>query len=425
MSTALSSSNSSSSTSTSAKSLKKPGFLERMYNGEVGLQIVPNRKKWFGVLLVVVVACLAAILIRGFSMGIDFEGGTRMSMPPTNGADETSVSEVFEQATGVHPQSTQIVGSGDSRQVEVTSSRLSEEQIRDARAALFEKFQPTDGNGEVTEGAVNDSTVSESWGNSITQRMGIALAVFLFAVFVYIWIRMERDMALAAIICLLIDLTVVAGVYALIGFEVSPATVIGLLTILSFSLYDTVVVFDKVKENTSGLFQSTRSTYAEEVNLAVNQTIMRSLNTTIFSVVPIISLLVIAVGLMGVGTLKDLALVQFIGVIAGTFSSIFFAAPLLVVFKNRRREFRNHEERVMRAREGGAVAGDSRPARTISPLDQKAEAGQVGAGVGQENTVNDATETAAQPAGARRVASPNEQLGRTNEDAGRSWRPGM
>ena len=374
------------------------------------MQIVPNRKKWFGVLIALVVLCLAAILIRGFSLGIDFEGGTRVSMPPTNGADETSVSEVFEEATGVQPQTTQIVGSGEARQVEVTSERLNEEQIRDVRTALFDRFQPTDSSGEVTEAAVNDSTVSESWGSSITQRMLIALVVFLLAVFLYITIRLERDMAIAAIICLVIDLIVVAGIYALVGFEVSPATVIGLLTILSFSLYDTVVVFDKVNENTTGLFQSTRSTYAEEVNLAVNQTIMRSLNTTIFSVVPIISLLVIAVGLMGVGTLKDLALVQFLGVIVGTFSSIFFAAPLLVVFKNRSKKFKEHEQRVMLAREG--QLGTSSSTVTAPDKEENAESALVGVENKEETTK-------------RQVVSPNARVASTDEDAGRSWRPGM
>lgn len=394
----------------SSEQLKRPGFVERIYNGEGGLQIVPNRKKWFGVLIALVVLCLAAILIRGFSLGIDFEGGTRLSMPPTNGADETSVSEVFEEATGVQPQTTQIVGSGEARQVEVTSERLSEEQIRDVRTALFDRFQPTDSSGEVTEAAVNDSTVSESWGSSITQRMLIALVVFLLAVFLYITIRLERDMAIAAIICLVIDLIVVAGIYALVGFEVSPATVIGLLTILSFSLYDTVVVFDKVNENTTGLFQSTRSTYAEEVNLAVNQTIMRSLNTTIFSVVPIISLLVIAVGLMGVGTLKDLALVQFLGVIVGTFSSIFFAAPLLVVFKNRSKKFKEHEQRVMLAREGQLSSSSSTV--TAPDNEENAESTLVGVENKEETTK-------------RQVASPNARVTSTDEDAGRSWRPGM
>lgn len=396
--------------SKSSEQLNQPGFVERIYNGEGGLQIVPNRKKWFGVLIALVVLCLAAILIRGFSLGIDFEGGTRVSMPPTNGADETSVSEVFEEATGVQPQTTQIVGSGEARQVEVTSERLNEEQIRDVRTALFDRFQPTDSSGEVTEAAVNDSTVSESWGSSITQRMLIALVVFLLAVFLYITIRLERDMAIAAIICLVIDLIVVAGIYALVGFEVSPATVIGLLTILSFSLYDTVVVFDKVNENTTGLFQSTRSTYAEEVNLAVNQTIMRSLNTTIFSVVPIISLLVIAVGLMGVGTLKDLALVQFLGVIVGTFSSIFFAAPLLVVFKNRSKKFKEHEQRVMLAREG--QLGTSSSTVTAPDKEENAESALVGVENKEETTK-------------RQVVSPNARVASTDEDAGRSWRPGM
>lgn len=423
MSTAISASKDAKDKRTSKNnSGKQPGFLERMYNGESGLQIVPNRKKWFAVLIGILVVCIAAILIRGFSLGIDFEGGTRISMPPTNGANETTVSETFEEATGVSPQATQSVGSGDARQVEITSERLSEEQIRDARSALFDKFQPTDANGEVTEAAVNDSTVSESWGDSITQRMGIALAVFLAAVFIYITLRMEADMALAAIICLVIDLTVVAGIYSLIGFEVSPATVIGLLTILSFSLYDTVVVFDKVKENTAGLFNSTRSTYAEQVNLAVNQTIMRSLNTTIFSAVPIISLLVVAVGIMGVGTLKDLALVQFIGVVAGTFSSIFFAAPLLVVFKNRRKEYQDHESRVLRAREGG-YSEDSADSSSELPAENAAVAREVG--VENNDTAASHSNSANETRELRRVSSPNEHHGAPGEDTGRSWRPGM
>lgn len=436
----------------------RPGFLERMYNGEGGFQIVAHRKRWFGVMFAVVAVCVAAILLRGFTLGIDFEGGTRMSMPPANGADEKSVSQTFEQATGVEPQATQIVGSGNARIVEVTSERLSEEQIRQARTALFEKFHPTDAAGEVTEAAINDSTVSESWGSSITDRMLLALGVFLLAVFVYITIRLERDMGFAAIICLLIDLTVVAGVYAIVGFEVSPATVIGLLTILSFSLYDTVVVFDKVKENTADLFQSTRATYAEQVNLAVNQTIMRSINTTLFSVVPIISLLVVAVGIMGVGTLKDLALVQFIGVIAGTFSSIFFAAPLVVVFKSRRKKFKEHDARVAKARRSraaginrlrdeehvsqehdslsagratnaGAVGGDENSAADSSVPDKDSLLVPIdGRGIAADEETSesvDATDLPGKAHRSRRAASPRSRQSDVPQDLGRSWRPGM
>lgn len=458
------------STATAQKT-KQPGFLERMYNGEGGFQIVAQRKKWFTVMCIVIIICLGAILIRGFSLGIDFEGGTRISMPPTNGANETTVSDVIKETTGVNPQSTQIVGTGDSRLVEVTLDRLSEDQTLKVRTALFERFKPTDLNGKVTDAAINVSTVSESWGSSITNRMLMALVVFLAAVFLYITIRLERDMAFVATICLLIVLTVVSGIYALIGFEVSPATVIGLLTILSFSLYDTVVVFDKVKENTAGLFQSTRATYAEQVNLALNQTIMRSLNTAVFSVVPIISLLVIAVGLMGVGTLKDLALVQFIGVIVGAFSSLFFAAPLLVVVKNRRTAYRNHEQRVMKARAGRAAAAKVRGERNTEGMDipedaladypnggdaiGKALAGEAATVRGTANkeakdtpimnngdasaenatapataseNVWDAEEDMDQQQGshrAKKITSLQEHSTGRNTDTGRSWRPGM
>lgn len=404
------------------------GFFEKLYNGNGGFRIVQNRGRLYGILVAVVVACLLSILVRGFSLGIDFEGGTRMTMPPADGATESSVAEVFEGATGIAPQSTQTVGSGDAESIEITSERLSEEQIREARSALFNEYHPKNNIGEVTQDAISDSTVSESWGSSITKKMLIALGVFLLTVFLYIAFRMERDMAAAAIICLLIDLTVVSGIYALVGFEVSPATVIGLLTILAYSLYDTVVVFDKVQENTAGLFGSTRATYAEETNLAINQTIMRSINTSIFSLVPIASLLVVAVGIMGVGTLKDLALVQFIGVIAGTFSSIFFAAPLLVTFKMRQQKYKQHEARVERAR---SLAASQESSSDEDAAAATAEAARDKASVpAADGDAAEETETAK-----RRVTSPNARLADDstadfkrethNEDAGRSWRPGM
>lgn len=408
------------------------GFLEKLYNGNGGFRIVQNRRRLYGLLVAVVVACLLSILVRGFSLGIDFEGGTRMTMPPAGGATESSVSEVFEDATGIAAQSTQTVGSGDAESIEINSERLSEEQIREARSALFNEYHPKNNVGEVTQDAISDSTVSESWGSSITKKMLIALGVFLLTVFLYIAIRMERDMAAAAIICLLIDLTVVSGIYALVGFEVSPATVIGLLTILAYSLYDTVVVFDKVQENTSGLFGSTRATYAEETNLAINQTIMRSINTSIFSLVPIASLLIVAVGIMGVGTLKDLALVQFIGVIAGTFSSIFFAAPLLVTFKMRQQKYKQHEARVERAR---SLATSQESSSDEDAAVETAEDANEKVGVSAADAGAGADADEAKKAGKRSVSSPNARLADDstedfkrethNEDAGRSWRPGM
>ncbi|MCH9699809.1 MAG: protein translocase subunit SecF, partial [Actinomycetia bacterium] len=223
-------------------------------------------------------------------------------------------------------------------------------------------------------------------GGQITQKALIALVVFLVLASIYIALRYERYMAIAALTTLVFDLVVTAGVYALVGFEVTPATVIGLLTILGFSLYDTVIVFDKVEENTEGFEHATRRTFAEQANLAVNQTFMRSINTSLISVLPIVALMIIAVWLLGVGTLMDLALVQFVGVIVGTYSSIFFATPLLVSLRERTDLVRKHTDRVLSRRKTAAAravgaqsqTGDDRdrpdpePASVAAPSSSKA-----------------------------------------------------
>ena len=227
--------------------------------------------------------------------------------------------------------------------------------------------------------------MSETWGGQITEKALIALVVFLVLVTIYITVRYERYMAMSALATLFFDLITTAGVYSLVGFEVTPATVIGLLTILGFSLYDTVIVFDKVEENTNGFEHTTRRTFAEQANLAINQTFMRSINTSLISVLPIIALMVIAVWLLGVGTLKDLALVQLVGVIVGTYSSIFFATPLLVTLRERTELVRTHTRRVLNRRKPAArrppkLAQDAEPeavgaaslAATPAPADKPA-----------------------------------------------------
>ena len=308
---------------------------------------------------------IAAILIRGFSFGIDFEGGTKVSMP--RGAGDSAVTTeqvetVFSDTIGTEPESVVMVGAGDSATVQIRSETLDNEQTAKLRDALFEKFQPRGTDGEPSKQAISDSAVSETWGGQITQKALIALLVFVVIVTIYITLRYEKFMAISAMATMFFDLIVTAGVYALVGFEVTPATVIGLLTILGFSLYDTVIVFDKVEENTEGFEHTTRRTYAEQANLAVNQTFMRSINTSLISVLPIVSLMVVAVWLLGVGTLKDLALVQLIGVIVGTYSSIFFATPLLVTLFERTEKVRKHTRKVLRRRErlaGNATDADS------------------------------------------------------------------
>ncbi|WP_080794713.1 protein translocase subunit SecF [Corynebacterium pacaense] len=330
---------------------KSKGIFTSLYTGEGGIDFIGKTRLWYWITGILLVLSIVFIAVRGFSLSIDFEGGTKMNMPASDYSVE-AVDETFTEATGVTPEAVQIVGSGDARTLEIQSERLSDEQIEAARLALYEEFRPLNSAGQSTPDAIGNSTVSESWGSTITKRMLIALVAFLVLAAVYIGVRLEREMAVAAMVALIVDGIVIAGIYALIGFEVSPATVIGLLTVLTFSIYDTVVVFDKVRENTAGFLGSTRRTYSEQANLAVNQTFMRSISTTIISALPIIALMVVAVWMMGVGTLKDLALIQLIGVVEGTFSSVFLATPILVSLMNRKREVKRHNAEVLAARQG-------------------------------------------------------------------------
>ncbi len=247
------------------------------------------------------------------------------------------------------------VGNGATATVQIRSATLDNDQTEKLRVALFEQFQPKGVDGQPSKQAISDSAVSETWGGQITKKALIALVVFLVLVTIYITLRYEKYMALSALACLFFDVTVTAGVYSLVGFEVTPATVIGLLTILGYSLYDTVIVFDKVQENTKGFEHTTRRTFAEQANLAINQTFMRSINTSIISIMPIISLMIVAVWLLGVGTLKDLALVQMVGILVGSYSSIFFATPLLVTLRERTELVRNHTRRVLKRRKQAAA----------------------------------------------------------------------
>lgn len=336
----------------------KHTFFVRLYTGTGAFEVIGKRKLWYTVSGVIVAISILAMLVRGFTFGIDFEGGTKVSMP-VDGANGVATSEqvetVYSDTFGKAPESVVIVGNGPSATVQIRAETLNNEDTEKLRVALFDAFAPKGADGEPSKQAISDSAVSSTWGGQITQKALIALVVFLVLVTIYITLRYERYMALAALAALFFDLIVTAGVYALVGFEVSPATVIGLLTILGFSIYDTVIVFDKVEENTDGFEHTTRRTFAEQANLAVNQTFMRSINTSLISALPIIALMVIAVWLLGVGTLQDLALVQLVGVLVGTYSSIYFATPLLVSLRERTELVRKHTKRVMRRRAAAAA----------------------------------------------------------------------
>lgn len=382
----------------------KHGFFVRLYTGTGAFEVIGKRKLWYTISGLIMLISIAAIVLRGFTFGIDFEGGTKVSMP--RGTVETQqVEDVFNEVIGEAPESVVIVGNGPSATVQIRSETLDNQQTNDLRQALFERFQPVGDDGQPSPQAISDSAVSETWGGQITEKAIIALVVFLALVAVYITVRYERYMAMAALATLVFDLVVTAGVYALVGFEVTPATVIGWLTILGFSLYDTVIVFDKVEENTHGFEHTTRRTFAEQANLAINQTFMRSLNTALISVLPIIALMVIAVWLLGVGTLQDLALVQLVGVVVGTYSSIYFATPLLVTLRERTEKVRVHTRRVMNRR--ARAAGTASEAKTDDSVEDAIEDGD--AEPATVSASSDAPSTEARPS---RPSRPTRSTGR-------------
>ncbi|MGV0792451.1 protein translocase subunit SecF [Mycolicibacterium sp. XJ1819] len=336
-----------------AADLPRHGFFVRLYTGTGAFEVVGKRKMWYAISALIVAVCIASMVFRGFTFGIDFEGGTKVSMPTATATGTVTVQQVenvFNETLGKTPESVVVVGSGGSATVQIRSETLTNDETEELRTALFDAFEPLSADGQPSRQAISDSAVSETWGGQITEKALMALVVFLVLATIYITVRYERYMAMAAMATLFFDLIVTAGVYSIVGFEVTPATVIGLLTILGFSLYDTVIVFDKVEENTHGFEHTTRRTFAEHANLAVNQTFMRSINTSLISVLPIIALMVVAVWLLGVGTLMDLALVQLVGVIVGTYSSIYFATPLLVTLRERTDVVRNHTRRVLNRR---------------------------------------------------------------------------
>jgi preprotein translocase subunit SecF len=399
---------------------RRSGRLDMLYRGNGGLDIVGRSRTWYAIFGVAIVICILSMVIRGFNFGIDFEGGTSVQMPAVgaNGPIATEqVEQVFADAVDIPATSVQSAGQGATSTIIIRSERLGVGQVVVLRQALFDQFQPLGITGAPDPDAISDSAVSASWGGEITQQALIALAVFLVLVTVYLSFYFERRMAFAALVALANDIIITAGVYSLVGFEVSPATVIGLLTILGFSLYDTVVVFDKVRENTRGLLGLTRRTYAEAANLAVNQTLMRSLNTSLIAALPLMGLFVVGVVLLGVGVLGDLALVQLVGTIVGAASSVLLATPIVVDLAMRDRRWAQQAEKVRARREKAARrtpvetadAGEGATGPATDVLDTR-EVAAAGAGAGRASArASGARSTAPRP-GARpsgKVARPS------------------
>lgn len=324
-------------------------FGNALYTGEKSFDFVGRRVLWYLVGAGLVTLALVVTILRGgFSFGIEFSGGSefRVSQPPVLSEQIAldTVNTIVGQASNPRVS---VVG-GDS--IRVQTEQLTDEQTTGLRTDLAEAY-------DVGVEQVTASFIGATWGQDITRQALIGLAVFLVLVSIVMALYFRTwKMSLAALTALAHDLALTAGIYGVLGYEITPAAVIGLLTILGYSLYDTVVVFDKVRENTLQDGEESRRTFAESVNLAVNQTLVRSINTSVVAVLPVGSILFIGSVLLGAGTLRDIALALFIGIVAGTYSSVFIAAPMYVHLRESEPETQKQGRKVKVARPtSGAV----------------------------------------------------------------------
>lgn len=320
---------------------KKSSLAHRLYTGEISYDFVGHRRRWYIASAVLLVISALALLINGLNMGIEFRGGVDFQAPVQVTASTVSIARDAVEGLALPEQDDITVTTIGDSQVRVQTKPLTTEQVALVKKTLAQKLG-------VTPEQVAYSQVGASWGQQITGQALLALGVFLGLVMLLIWVYFrDFKMSVSAIVALVHDLIVTVGVYALVGFTVTPATMIGVLTILGYSLYDTVVVFDKVRENTRDLTDS-NLTYSQAANKAVNQVLVRSLNTTVIGVLPVAALLFTGWFVLGTGPLKDLGLALFVGMIVGSYSSIFIATPLLAQMRERDADMVEHRKRLER-----------------------------------------------------------------------------
>ena len=323
--------------------MKLTGLGGRLYRGETSMNVVRARKKWYAVSALFIALSVFALGAQGLRFGIEFEGGSAFVVSTSTGTVEQARDAVA--AAGYSDNA--IIQTLGEEKIRIQTGVLDAAEsnaIQDALAAEF----------GVSVESIDTQNVGPSWGEEISKKALQGLIAFLICIMIYLALTFEPKMAVAAVVALIHDVFITVGLYAFIGFEVTPATVIGFLTILGYSLYDTVVVFDKIRENTKGITSTGKSTYSDATNLAVNQTFVRSLNTSLIALLPVAAILFVGAGLLGAGTLKDLALALFIGLIAGTYSSIFIAPPVLASLREREPAMKALSVRV--AARGGSTA---------------------------------------------------------------------
>ncbi|MEV4076372.1 protein translocase subunit SecF [Nonomuraea fuscirosea] len=325
------------------------GLGRRLYRGEIDVDFVGKWRLWYSLSGLLLAISLAGILINGLNLGVEFRGGSVFSFKAQT-ANIEQVRETFQEE-GVHQPIVQTAGD----RWRVTTETLSESTMNQVQTAIAKDYSvPTD--------QVDIQSIGASWGGEVSQKAWIGLAVFMLAIILYLSMAFEPKMALAAIVALVHDLVITAGIYAWSGFEVTPATLLGFLTILGYSLYDAVVVFDMIKEVTAKLGHTSKQTYSMAANNALNHTLIRSLNTSLVAILPVAAILFIGTTLLGAGTLKDLSLALFVGMIVGTYSSLCVATPLLVTLKEREPKYQAIARRIASTSGGGKGTKSSKSA---------------------------------------------------------------
>ena len=312
----------------------------RLYHGLTTVDFVGRRKIWFAISAVIIVIGLGSLAIRGFNLGIDFKGGSSWEVLAPN----TSITNMTHavQSAGLSNPNVAKLGS-DTYQVTANLNSLSQTQLTAETTKVVDAMAKV---AHASSNQVSTSNVGPTWGGQITNRALEALIIFFIAVVAYISIRFEPKMAAAAFIAMVHDLLVTIGVFSIFGFQITPDTVIAILTILGYSLYDTVVVFDRVRDNASGVLKGGDITYSEMVNLSMNQTLARSINTSMVAILPVLSVLLIGAYLLGATTLQNYGLALFVGLMSGAYSSIFIASPLLAWMKEHEPRYQELAERV-------------------------------------------------------------------------------
>jgi preprotein translocase subunit SecF len=320
----------------------------RLYRGEVSINFVGRQRVWYAISGLILLISIVAVLVRGLAFSVDFKGGAVF----TFSAPSQSLSQVQDavEGGGISGAIVQQVKAGDQTNWQVQTRSLTGPETVKLEGNMESRLG-------LGQNSITTKTVGPLWGSQISTKATEALIAFLIVIVIYLSIAFEWKMAIAAFVALIHDLVIAVGIYALAGFQVSPATVIGLLTILGYSLYDTVVVFDKVRENTAGLLGGARTTYSHAANLALNQTLVRSINTSIIALLPVGAILVVSTALLGGNNeLEELALVLFVGMLSGTYSSIFIATPVLADLKEREPQYQALAKRVAVRATGGRAA---------------------------------------------------------------------